>query len=67
MTSNEVVPANAVLFADLCDVLEKIYKKKRHRIEQERILTNYISDFRINVANVQGPKVPFKVSLILTS
>lgn len=53
----EVLPANAVLFSDLCDVLETLFKKKKHRIEQERILTNYINDFRIHLANIQGPKV----------
>lgn len=59
MSSDEVVPANAVLFADLCDVLENIalQRKRKNRQEQERVLTNFVNNFRIKVANITVKKV----------
>lgn len=57
MATGEVVPANLMLFGDLCEVLDSIYKKKKDRTEQDKILTKYIDEFRLNAEKVDGNKV----------
>ncbi|XP_073957989.1 LOW QUALITY PROTEIN: DNA ligase 4 [Choristoneura fumiferana] len=56
MATVEVVPANLVLFGDLCEVLDSIYKKKKDRTEQDKILTRFIDGFRLNAQKVDGNK-----------
>lgn len=47
------IPANEILFGDLCNVLEQIHKKKKQRAEQDKIMNT----FSIRVANTEGEKV----------
>ncbi|XP_047525298.1 DNA ligase 4 isoform X3 [Pieris napi] len=43
-----LIPANNVLFGDFCTILDRINKKKKHRHEQDKILINFVNEFRIN-------------------
>ncbi|XP_052739139.1 DNA ligase 4 isoform X1 [Bicyclus anynana] len=51
-----VIPANDVLFGDLCKVLEQIHKKKKQRAEQDKVLTNFVNNFGLTVASTVGHK-----------
>ncbi|KAM3967874.1 LOW QUALITY PROTEIN: uncharacterized protein ACR2FA_011420 [Aphomia sociella] len=61
MESSEIVPANNVLFEDMCIVLEQIYelhrnqkkqnKKKNVREEQANILKTFFNDFKLTAAS----------------
>lgn len=53
----EAKPANNVLFGDFCTVLEQLSKKRRQRQDQDRILSNFVNEFRINAGKVTGEKV----------
>lgn len=55
--SSQVVPANSVKFGDLCLVLDQIVKKKQ-KPEKEKVLNNFIIDFKCTAANIQEDKVP---------
>ncbi|CAH0727516.1 unnamed protein product, partial [Brenthis ino] len=54
--SNIAIPANLILFGDLCDLFKQLYKKKKQRTEQYKIFTKFIDDFRLKVANTDGKK-----------
>ncbi|CAG9136788.1 unnamed protein product [Plutella xylostella] len=43
--------ANEISFEQFCDVLEKIYNKKGNRPEQERILSDFITEIKSNAAS----------------
>lgn len=51
------VPAEEVLFEDVCTMLDSIAKAKK-KYEKITILTNYVDDFRLKVAQITEPKVP---------
>ncbi|XP_068626604.1 DNA ligase 4 isoform X2 [Battus philenor] len=56
MTStNVLVPANEVLFEDLCAILDKIVNTKK-KYEKSMILVNFIDDFKIKAAQITEPK-----------
>lgn len=55
--SNVIIPANYTLFGDLCEVFKQLYKRKKQRAEQDKILAKFIDDFRVKVANTDGKKV----------
>ncbi|KPI95052.1 DNA ligase 4 [Papilio xuthus] len=58
MSSSEIkVPADDVLFEDVCTMLDSIAKAKK-KYEKVTILTNYVDDFRLKVAQINGPKDP---------
>lgn len=58
MSSNVMkVPAEEVLFEDVCTMLDSIAKAKK-KYEKITILTNYVDDFRLKVAQITEPKVP---------
>lgn len=57
-----VFPANLILFGDLCEVLEQLYKKKRQRQEQNKILGTFLNNVRLKTANTKDEKV--KVTLL---
>lgn len=57
-----VFPANLILFGDLCEVLEQLYKKKRQRQEQNKILATFLNNVRLKTANTKDEKV--KVTLL---
>lgn len=69
MATNEVIPANSVLFEELCEMLEQLYKIKKNqknnrnkigvRYEQFKILESFVNNFKCKVAAVQGKKVSF--------
>ncbi|XP_050681911.1 DNA ligase 4-like isoform X1 [Leptidea sinapis] len=44
----EATPANNIKFSDLCSVLQQIHKNKKNRHEQDKIVTNFVNDFRLN-------------------
>lgn len=56
MASDEVItPANNVPFAEFCILLENIQNKKA-KAEKEKVLTNFLNDLRVQVANVRNGK-----------
>ncbi|XP_013133250.1 PREDICTED: DNA ligase 4 [Papilio polytes] len=58
MSSNVMkVPAEEVLFEDVCTMLDSIAKAKK-KYEKITILTNYVDDFRLKVAQITEPKDP---------
>lgn len=64
--ANQVVPANSVLFGDLCQVLEQIAKKKL-KPDKEKCLNNFINDFKFKAASIVGEKVLLNSILFHTS
>ncbi|XP_059051045.1 DNA ligase 4-like isoform X1 [Achroia grisella] len=62
METVEVIPANTVLFEDICSVLEQIYSKhnqkkgKNVKEEQANILIDFFNDFKITTASISGKK-----------
>ncbi|XP_032528807.2 DNA ligase 4 [Danaus plexippus] len=55
-TTGVITPADDVLFGDLCSLLEQLQKKKKHRPEQNKLLSNFVDQFRLKLANTQGSK-----------
>ncbi|CAH4031343.1 unnamed protein product [Pieris brassicae] len=51
-----IIPANNVLFGDFCKVLDYLNKNKKHRHEQNKILINFINEFRINSGKLVSKK-----------
>ncbi|XP_063357900.1 DNA ligase 4 [Cydia amplana] len=43
-------------FAQLCDLLERLHKKKKERPEQDKILTAFFDEFRLEAAGITGKK-----------
>ncbi|XP_061709424.1 DNA ligase 4-like [Cydia pomonella] len=43
-------------FAQLCDLLERLHKKKKERQEQDKILTAFFDEFRLKAARITGKK-----------
>ncbi|CAK1540220.1 unnamed protein product [Leptosia nina] len=52
----EVIPANDILFEDFCSILEQLSKRKKQKQDQDRILNNFIHDFRIKAGKVTNKK-----------
>ncbi|XP_031768990.2 DNA ligase 4-like isoform X1 [Galleria mellonella] len=61
----EIMPANSVLFEDICSALERIYdlhknqnkhKKKNVKEEQANILIEFFNDFKLTAAKVSRKK-----------
>ncbi|XP_045490979.1 DNA ligase 4-like isoform X2 [Colias croceus] len=52
----EKTPANDILFRELCTLLEQLSKRKKHRQDQDKMLSNFINDFRINSGKVTDKK-----------
>lgn len=77
MASEENIPANSVLFEDLCVILEQIYKiKKRQKHDRNRqkniqkqelfkILECFFNTLKVKIADVQGEKVVLKKFITL--
>lgn len=54
-SSAVLVPADKVLFEELCTLLDSLKIKKKN--EKVISLTNYIDDFRLRVAQITEEKV----------
>lgn len=57
-----IVPADNMQFGEFCTLLEELYNinnssKKSKKEEQEKVLYDYINNFRINAVNIDGRKV----------
>lgn len=59
--SDIIIPANLLLFSKLANLFEKLHKKRKQRQagkkEQNKLLENFITEFRVNVAKTTGKKV----------
>ncbi|XP_063549082.1 DNA ligase 4 [Cydia strobilella] len=52
----EAVPAEDMPFAQLCDLLERLHKRKKEWSEQDNILTAFFDEFRLVAARITGKK-----------
>lgn len=55
--ANEVTPANEIKFEKLCNLLEQLHRKKKHKQEQDKILGTFINDFKMEASQIVGQKV----------
>lgn len=54
--ANIVIPANDIKFEKLCGLLDQLHKKKQKQ-EKDKILGNYINEFKLNASQIVGQKV----------
>lgn len=60
-----IIPANLLLFSKLTNLFERLHKKRKQRHEQNKLLENFIMEFRIDVAKTTGKKVHLTTVIIL--
>ncbi|XP_049877448.1 DNA ligase 4 isoform X2 [Pectinophora gossypiella] len=56
MATAEVVPANDVLFSDLCGVLDDLFKRRRQIQVQNIIIADFVNKFKVTVSQIGGKK-----------
>ncbi|XP_041974835.1 DNA ligase 4 [Aricia agestis] len=56
MADTNITPANEITFNEICLLFEKLYKRKKQRQEQNKILMNFVNEFRLKVAKTIGKK-----------